>query len=174
MARNVEIKARVADRIGLERRVARLAERGPSPILQRDTFFHCAYGRLKLRDFGDGSGELIAYQRPDGSAPRLSTYLRSPTSDPASLRLALAAACGVRGEVRKRRTLYLIGATRVHLDEVDGLGDFVELEVVLREDQVAADGEALAHRLREALEIPSAALVGPAYIDLLEQKETTT
>jgi adenylate cyclase class IV len=170
MARNVEIKARVADRIGLEQGVARLAERGPTPIMQRDTFFHCAHGRLKLRDFGDGSGELIAYQRPDGNAPRLSTYLRSPTSDPTSLRLALAAACGVRGEVRKRRTLYLIGATRVHLDEVDGLG---ELEVVLREDQVAADGEALAHRLCEVLEIPSAALVGPAYIDLLEQKETT-
>ncbi len=144
MARNVEIKARVADRTALEARVAHLADSGPTSIAQRDTFFHCARGRLKLRDFGDGSGELIAYQRSDDRGPKLSTYLRAPTADPEALLAALAAACEVRGEVRKQRTLYLIGATRVHLDTVDLLGHFVELEVVLREDQSPADGDAIA------------------------------
>ena len=170
MARNVEIKARIEARAALESAVARLADSGPVAIAQDDTFFHCPHGRLKLREFADGSAELIAYDRPDTTGPKLSTYLRSAVNDPAGLRAALAAACGQRGRVRKQRTLYLIGATRVHLDVVDGLGEFIELEVVLRDDQSAAQGEALARELLAALGIADAQLVAAAYIDLLEQK----
>jgi adenylate cyclase class IV len=60
MARNIEIKARIASVAALEPAVAALADAGPTPIAQDDTFFHCAHGRLKLRVFADGSGELIA------------------------------------------------------------------------------------------------------------------
>ncbi len=169
MARNVEIKARVADLAALERAVARLADSGPSFIAQDDTFFHCAHGRLKLREFADGSAELIAYERPDTSGPKVSAYLRSPVADPGGLRGALAVACGVRGRVRKQRTLYLIGATRVHLDVVDGLGHFVELEVVLRAEQTTAQGMAVAEGLLDSLQIVRAQLVAHAYVDLLEQ-----
>ena len=171
MARNVEIKARVADIAGLERRVAALADDGPTPIAQDDTFFHCTHGRLKLREFADGSAELIAYDRPDSPRPKLSTYRRVAVPDPAALRAALAAACGVRGRVRKQRTLYLVGATRVHLDTVDGLGHFVELEVVLGEDQGMAQGEAVARNLLRSLDIAADRLVAGAYIDLLTSKD---
>ena len=173
MARNVEIKARIADISALEPAVARLADSGPALIAQDDTFFHCAHGRLKLREFADGSAERIAYERPDTSGPKVSTYLRSPVADPAGLRGALAAACGLRGRVRKQRTLYLIGPTRVHLDTVEGLGTFLELEVVLRNDQSTLQGEALARELLVAWNIAEAQLLAPAYIDLLEQKELT-
>lgn len=167
MARNVEIKARIADVAAIEPAVARLADHGPTAIAQDDTFFHCAQGRLKLRAFADGSAELIAYERPDTEGPKLSTYLRVAAADPPALRAALAAACGVRGRVRKQRTLYLVGRTRVHLDVVEGLGHFVELEVVLDETQTPAQGVAVAEGLLDALHIAPTQLVATAYVDLL-------
>lgn len=169
MACNVEIKARVADLAATERIAARLADSGPTLIAQDDTFFHCAQGRLKLREFADGSAELIAYDRPDTAGPKVSTYLRAPVADPARLRAALAAACGVRGRVRKQRTLYLIGATRVHLDAVESLGTFVELEVLLHEGQAPTQGLAVAEGLLTVLQIAPTQLVAQAYIDLLER-----
>ena len=170
MARNVEIKARIASVAALEPRVAALADTGPTPIAQDDTFFHCPHGRLKLRVFEGGHGELIAYERGDTSGPKLSDYVRVPTPEPAALREALARACGLRGRVVKQRTLYLIGPTRVHLDIVEGLGHFLELEVVLRDAESAADGEAIAHRLLAALGIGADQLLSAAYIDLLEAR----
>jgi len=80
----------------------------------------------------------------------------------------LSAALGVVGVVRKRRTLYLIGPTRVHLDEVEGLGDFVELEVVLQPDQDVSDGVATAEDLMQKLGIRPTQLIEKAYIDLLD------
>jgi predicted adenylyl cyclase CyaB len=96
--------------------------------------------------------------------------VRAPVAEPAALRDALARACGQRGRVIKQRTLYLIGATRVHLDVVEGLGHFMELEVVLREDQTLADGEAIAQQLLNTLGIQADQLLSQAYIDLLEQQ----
>lgn len=170
MARNIEIKARIASVQVLEPAVAALADSGPTPIAQDDSFFHCARGRLKLRVFAEGHGELIAYERGDSTGPKLSDYVRAPLVEPEALREALTRACGQRGRVVKQRTLYLVGATRVHLDVVEGLGHFVELEVVLRDDQNAAEGEAVAHGLLEALGITPSQLVSQAYIDLLEQR----
>lgn len=172
MARNIEIKARVPSLDALLPRVRALADRGPELIEQDDTFFACASGRLKLRMFADGSGELIAYQRPDTPGPKASDYLITPVADPASLRATLSRALGVCGRVVKQRTLFLVGRTRVHLDRVDGLGEFLELEVVLTgcedEDGVAqACGVAEAHALLRRLQVDATQLVAGAYVDLL-------
>ena len=174
MARNIEIKAQLASIAAIEAKVAALADAGPIPIAQDDTFFHCPHGRLKLRVFADGSGELIAYERSDTEGPKLSDYVRAPVAQPDALREALTRACGLRGRVVKQRTLYLIGATRVHLDVVEGLGHFLELEVVLRDDQSPAEGEAIAQRLLAAFGITPAQLRAQAYIDLLEQGAAAT
>ncbi len=170
MARNIEIKARVADRRSLEAAVAAIASAGPTLILQDDTFFSCPNGRMKLRDFMNGEGELIFYRRGDTAGPKESQYFRSPTAAVASLREALALGYGEIGRVRKRRTLYLVGRTRVHLDEVDGLGGFMELEVVLAEGEAAAAGIDEAQDLMARLGISPSALVQGAYIDLARQK----
>ena len=79
----------------------------------------------------------------------------------------LTRACGTLGRVRKRRILVLVGGTRVHLDSVEGLGDFLELEVVLRPGQTVAEGEAIARDLMAQLGVPEQALVSGAYLDLL-------
>ncbi len=169
MNRNVEIKARVADLTALRRVVEDLAEEGPEIVEQEDTFFTCRRGRLKLRRCaGSLQTELIYYERPDSRGPKESRYIVSPTSEPQGLRDVLSAALGVHGVVRKRRMVYLIGQTRVHLDQVEGLGEFVELEVVLRPDQDACDGLAIAQRLMTELGILTSQFVGTAYVDMLE------
>jgi adenylate cyclase class IV len=167
VARNVEIKARIASVEALTPIVAGLADRGPIAIAQDDTFFACADGRLKLRDFGDGTGELIFYRRDDGAGPKVSRYVRVPTFVPEALRDCLALAHGTCARVRKQRTLFVVGRTRVHLDRVDGLGDFLELEVVLDADEPADAGHAEARRLMAALGIGPADLVEGAYVDLV-------
>jgi adenylate cyclase class IV len=167
MPANVEIKATLADVPATALKVARIATTGPHALTQDDTFFACAQGRLKLREFGPSDGQLIAYRRPDRQGPKLSEYSIVPTTAPAALREALSHALGVIGRVRKHRTLYLVGRTRVHLDAVDGLGDFLELEVVLEPGEPVQVGEREARALLAALDIPTSALVPVAYIDLL-------
>lgn len=166
MPRNIEIKARIDSVEALLLRAQALADDPPQVIEQDDTFFVSIHGRLKLRDFGDGSGELIHYERADVEGPTRSDYVCAPTSDLAALRDALTRALGVAGRVRKTRTLLLAGQTRIHVDRVEGLGDFIELEVVLREGQDEAEGVAIADALCAQLGIaPSQRLAG-AYLDL--------
>ena len=170
MARNVEIKARVADLAALAARAAAIADSGPVVIAQDDTFFHCDNGRLKLRAFSDGTGELIFYRRPDQGGPKESFYVLSPTASPDTLREALTLAHGQVGRVVKQRTLFLAGRTRVHLDRVDGLGDFMELEVVLADGETLDAGVREAHELMARLGIAPESLVEGAYLDLQRQR----
>lgn len=171
MSANIEIKARVADRAALEARVRRIATEGPTEIAQDDSFLHCAHGRLKLRRFAADRGELIFYRRDDVAGPKRSYYLRSPTSDPDALLAVLTEAHGLVGRVRKQRTLYLVGRTRVHLDVVAGLGDFMELEVVLGEHEAPEAGQREAEHLMEQLGIAPADLLEGAYLDLLAARQ---
>lgn len=167
MARNVEIKARIESVESLLPRVAAIADHGPTEILQDDTFFPCPSGRLKLRAFSESSGQLIFYRRADDARPRESFFLLSPTAAPESLRDTLALAYGQSGRVRKHRTLFLVGSTRVHLDRVDGLGDFLELEVVLADHETVEEGVGTALALLTRLGISPHQLVERAYVDLL-------
>jgi adenylate cyclase class IV len=167
VARNVEFKARIGTVEALLPRAQALADGPPERIEQDDTFFACREGRLKLRDFGTGHGELIYYERPDAGGPKVSDYVRAATAEPAALREALARAHGVIGRVRKSRWLLLAGQTRIHLDRVEGLGDFLELEVVLRDGQSEAEGAAIAHALLGQLGIDAARGLSGAYLDLL-------
>ncbi|KAM3832777.1 uncharacterized protein M6D78_010768 isoform 2-T3 [Vipera latastei] len=129
MPANVEIKARVQDVAQLISRVEQLSGSSSSLILQTDTFFLVPHGRLKIRDFRDGRGQLVFYDRPNSTAPKLSRFTISPTDDPRGLVEALSQGLGKQGVVKKERHLYRVGQTRVHVDRVEGLGDFVELEL---------------------------------------------
>ena len=166
MARNVEIKARIAGVAALAPLAARLADAGPTLIEQDDTFFACPNGRLKLRDQFAAGAELIFYQRADQSGPKESFYLRVAVPDPKALRELLQAAHGQTGRVRKRRMLYLVGRTRIHLDVVEGLGEFLELEVVLRDEESAGEGIAEAEKIMAQLGVLPQQLIQGAYVDL--------
>jgi len=174
MARNIEIKARVDDLAAVQDLAEALADGPAETFTQDDTFFAVPAGRLKLRVFADGTGQLIHYQRADEGGPKLSDYVITPVAEPDSLREALTRACGQLGRVRKQRTLLLAGQTRIHLDRVEGLGDHLELEVVLRDDQTIAAGQSIALDLMGRLQVPSSALLTGAYLDMLRQRAAAT
>ncbi len=173
MARNIEIKARVEHMATLMARTAAIADQGPVDLLQDDTFFVCPTGRLKLRSFVTGEGELIFYRRADLPGPKESFYLRSPISTPGALRECLSLAYGQAGRVQKHRTVYFAGRTRIHLDRVLGLGEFMELEVVLDEHESSEAGLHQAHALMARLGVAPSQLVAGAYVDLLAQQGPT-
>ncbi len=168
MKRNVEIKAWVRDEVDFARRAREIAGAAPEVIVQADTFFNSPRGRLKLRRLSPERSELIYYERSDASGPKTSNYGIVSIDDPDGLTAALSGALGLRGEVRKTRRLFMAGRTRIHLDEVAGLGTFMELEVVLDDDEDIAAGEAEAHDLMVRLGVGADDLVEGAYIDLLE------
>lgn len=170
MARNIELKARVRDWDRQRALAATLSDRPAEQLDQEDTFFQVPHGRLKLRVEAPDAGELIYYERADAPHVRVSDYARVPTTAPAALAHALGKALGVRGVVRKRRTLYRVGRTRLHFDEVDGLGQFMEIEVVLRADEGSAAAEAEARALCAALGIDAADIIAGAYVDLLARR----
>lgn len=174
MARNVEIKARVSSVEAIRQKAAAFADKGPIEITQDDTFFRCESGRLKLRAFSPDQGELIFYRRADEQGPKESFYVLSPTSAPDTLRESLSLAYGQAGRVRKHRTLFHAGRTRIHLDQVDGLGSFVEIEVVLEDGEATENGIREANILMERLGIQPAQLIRGAYVDLLEQRASKT
>jgi adenylate cyclase len=168
MNRNMEIKARVGDLESLRARVEAIADSGPVIIHQVDTFFNCRHGRLKLREERGENGQLIFYVRPDSREPAESLYSLTEVPDSLGLLQVLSKAMGVKIVVNKVRTLYRIGRTRVHLDQVEGLGTFMELEVVLGPDESLSEGTDIARDLMDRLGIGGEDLVEAAYADLLQ------
>ena len=171
MAANIEIKARARNWQEQRARAASLSETPVKEIRQRDVFFCTEHGRLKLRVLGPERAQLVYYERADVAGPKRSHYLISETAEPASMEAVLSAALGLRGVVSKVRLLYQVGNTRIHLDQVEGLGGFLELEAVLSDEQSAADGELAVADLLIELGIEDDDLIHVAYIDLLEACE---
>jgi predicted adenylyl cyclase CyaB len=171
--RNLEAKYRAPDLSLVESRCAALGARLAVDLRQADHFFSHGKGttrRLKLREFDPRHGELISYQRADANHPRCSDYLIYETAAPEALREVLAHALGAGPVVAKRRRVYLFGATRIHLDEVEGLGTFVEIETVLAEEAdsgAAAEFETVAN----ALGLTADRIVPGAYVDLLAERQ---
>jgi predicted adenylyl cyclase CyaB len=168
MPANIEIKARARDFEELRRRAESLSDIPVEVIPQEDIFFNTEKGRLKLRVLALNRGQLIYYTRPDQEGPKRSEYHIYETVEPADLRRLLELAYGMRGVVKKTRYLYRVGQTRVHLDDVEGLGQFMELEVVMGEGQSDAEGQAIAEDLMSRLGVERGDLLEGAYMDLLQ------
>ena len=168
MARNVEIKARIENVALLRPDSCGAGHRAGRWKWPRTTPFSIAStGRLKLRAFSNDAGELIFYRRVNQAGPKESFYIRSPTSSPETLRESLSLAYGQIGRIRKYRTLFLVGRTRVHLDRVEGLGHFLELEVMLVDDESAEQGIREASQLMDQLGVQPEQLIEGAYLDLM-------
>lgn len=179
---NFEFKARLHDMQHVKAALLTRAANFAGVLQQTDTYFHVSGGRLKLREIVYESQtapapqraeiQLIFYQRPDHAAVKRSDYHIAPIGDAVTLREVLALALGVRVIVKKRRTLYLLpmkngGNIRIHLDQVEGLGDFVEVEAVAPADEFSAAAEAEAQDLLQAFHITENELISGSYADLL-------
>ncbi len=184
MKRNLEIKARCGDLAAAARTAVELPAELHGVEWQRDVYFACPVGRLKLRirrptDGGLAAGqflppgglvgevcELIGYRRGDAARPRASDYRIVPVPDGPAMEAVLRDGLGVAGEVVKRRTVYLYRNVRIHLDEVEGLGAFIEFEAVLASPADEAAAPALVAELMAAFEIGPDDLLAGSYADL--------
>lgn len=165
--RNVELKARDPDPARTLALALQAGAEDLGEITQRDTYFSGARERLKLREQEPGDSELIAYGRPDETQARVSEYRRVPVDDAQALREALDAGLGTLVIVEKRRRLLLLDGVRIHLDEVEGLGSFLELEAVAPEGSDLSAERDKVERLRGELGVDDANLVAAGYADLL-------
>jgi predicted adenylyl cyclase CyaB len=159
--RNLEIKATCPDPEAARKAARRLAGPPAATLHQVDTYFSIPTGRLKLREIDTTSAELIYYDRPDDPAVRISRYHIAPVTDPAALKRLLSAALGIRAVVRKRRELFLYENVRIHLDTVEKLGNFIELEAVLSGHVGQAESQPRLELVARALDIrPEQRLAG--------------
>ena len=166
MASNIEIKARARDWDELHRRAAALSAAPAELLEQDDTFYRSPRGRLKLRVLGPSRAELIYYERADEACARPSFYTVAPVADAAALDQALSAALGALGRVEKRRWLYRVGQTRIHLDEVSGLGRFIEIEYVLQPGEEHENGLRVVAELLARLGVLNEDLLSKPYLEL--------
>ncbi len=163
---NIEIKTRCPDLSTVRQQLAKQGLAPATRMRQVDTYFHAPHGRLKMREIDGREAQLIQYHRSDETAAHPSDYVIAPVSDPDRLKEALARALGIRGVVEKTRELYLWNHTRIHLDEVMGLGCFLELETVVT-DQTQADAARECRDVQAALGIVAEDLVAGSYADML-------
>lgn len=168
--RNLEAKFRLANLAWARARAEAAGFGFAATLLQRDTFFAVPHGKLKLREEAGGA-TLIHYQREDARGFDLSNYTIVRLTDAGATRAMLEAALGIIAEVRKRRTLLLRENIRLHLDEVEQLGAFGEIEAVLAaRDSVENSAEAAHFALRRilaTLEVRTGDLIGVSYFELI-------
>ena len=167
MPRNIELKVRCADLGAAEATCERLGAQRQWTRRQTDLYFAVPDGRLKLRTETPGEAMLVAYHRPDAPAPRDSHYEVTPVRDADAERASLEAEFGIRTQVDKTRTLYLLEHVRIHLDDVAGLGTFIEFEAVMDPGRDDAATHALLARLRAEFAIADEDLLPGSYSDML-------
>ncbi|CAG7818632.1 unnamed protein product [Allacma fusca] len=178
MPTNIEVKARMtisherAIEIALELSQSHIPE--ISTLIQEDIFFHCNHGRLKLRRETQEDSEtavLIAYERPDVVGPKRSDYVKTSIPEPDELEDALTRSLGVKERVSKTRLLSIVERdglkSRIHLDDVDGLGHFIEFEVLIDDEKDLEKGEEFAKYLCAAFNIKDGDHVDGAYVDAI-------
>ena len=171
-SRNIEIKA-VSGNFSEQQKIAEsLSSATPEVLNQEDHYFNNPKGRLKLRITAGERGQLIYYERPDETGPKVSSYQIYETDFPEYLLDILSSSCGLRNSVRKTRYLYIYENTRIHLDMVEKLGEFIELEVIMGVEDKYEEGKMKANYLIERLGISEEDLIECSYIDLLEAGES--
>jgi adenylate cyclase class IV len=176
MVRNLELK--VAMDAGAFAEVVRRARfLGESRVVRQvDTYFAVPTGRLKLRETSEGEArhaELIGYSRPDEAGARWSEYYRAEFQPEqiAPLIAMMQKTIGVRTVVAKEREVVVTRRTRIHLDTVDQLGHFVELETVVGEDAGDSGADAELADVVAMLGLGEHRIVAGSYSDLIELEE---
>ena len=168
MIRNVEIKARSHDLNKIRNILQALGSDCKGVDHQIDTYFRVQDGRLKLRQ-GNIENALIFYRRPDQSGPKQSDVLLYPTEDGGVTLLSmLEASIGIYVQVDKMREIHFIGNVKFHLDEVKGLGTFVEIEAIDEDGSIGTEQllSQCQHYLQQ-FEIRDSELLQDSYSDQL-------
>ena len=167
MPRNLELKATLPSVETARAAARRCGAQFESVLNQEDTYFNVGRGRLKLRVIEREGAELIYYERPETDLERWSTYSTVRIGDPDTLKRQLSSALGIRVVVKKKRELFLLDGARIHIDEVEGLGTFLEFEVPVRDE---ADAVRAMKYLRVQFMVEEASIFTQSYSDLILAK----
>jgi len=163
----VEIKARCTDPEEMAVIIRKLGAEFKGRQSQVDTFYRVPHGRLKLRR-SESEECLIGYRRPDHRGPKHCLVNLYPCRDTGQLDRVLSDALGVRIVVKKERDIYRLGDTKFPLDNVEGLGSFVEIEVLGRRGVDSVDKlRAACEKYLGLLGIRREDLIAESYGDML-------
>jgi len=165
---NLEFKARLASLKTAHRLAQELTTRAPLREFQVDTYFRAPRGRLKLREIDQCRGLLIWYQRADQAVARESHYHLAEITDVAAIIQLLSAVLGIRCRVEKQRTVYWYENVRIHLDEVERLGTFIEFEAVITTEAERAAAAGQLEFLSTDFKINANDVLTMSYGDMLE------
>lgn len=168
MGKNIEIKARCDNLYDFKSKLLQLPVTFEGEDFQVDTFFKVSKGRLKLRESSLSGNVLIPYLRPDQKGPIQSDYDLIKISNPQKLKFLLTEILGIKGEVRKKRAIYYFENVRIHLDEVEKLGNFIEFEAVVDDKEAINENEKKVQWLLNYFNINNDKLIDAAYMDLLQ------
>ncbi len=164
--KNLEFKANCDSLDVLRERLVNCQAEHRRTMKQLDTYFNVPEGRLKLREIDAHKAELIYYVRSDLAESRYSNYQICDIPEPVAFKQIATTAWGVRSVVEKQRELWMFGDTRIHLDQVKNLGQFVELETVIR-NQTEEEAQAEHQLVKDTLGIREQDLVSVSYSDLV-------
>lgn len=165
--RNVEIKARFRRSRKTDSILRQFRARRTLAEDQVDTYYDVSRGRMKVREHADGSAELIHYLREETEGPRISHHEIVPLKKTDPVKRILEREHGIRAVVRKHREVWMWRNVRIHFDRVEGLGRFIEFEVVLREGDTEKEGREKAELLMSAFGITDRDLIYQSYEDFL-------
>jgi predicted adenylyl cyclase CyaB len=172
MAKNLEIKAFCPDLEETEAIVKKIATDFLGLDTQTDTYFYTKSGRIKFRESSLSGFYLIPYLRPDQTDAKLSLYAKIDVLDAANVKSLFEQLLGVQSIVKKKRAIYLYENVRIHLDEVEGLGTFLEFEAVF-DDKNNFDEEKQKDKvdyLMQKLDVKKEMLIAASYENLLQDK----
>jgi len=175
--RNLELKSRYHNVEKLRNLAREIGAEYQKTMRQTDTYFAVKdrfasplrsepKGRLKLRETDGEPAQLVYYEREDKQASSHSNYLICEISNPVDFKKVMIAAFGLKVEVIKSRELWMFRSTRIHIDEVNGLGHFVELETVI-DKQTDKEAQKEHQFVKEKLEIDDAKLIAFSYGDMI-------
>jgi len=141
-----------------------LCPRSQKILLQHGVYYNVPNGRLKLRIINTSEAELIYYSRPDKKGSRYSDYFVLPVANPKLLHTLCPTALGQKVVVKKKRRFFLYKNARIHLDDVCGLGTFIEFEILVKYGKRQA--QTLLKFLSDKFEIKRSATIAISYSDL--------
>jgi predicted adenylyl cyclase CyaB len=170
MGLNIEIKVRHSDLNTVEEIILKNKWPAGGIELQKDTFFNVPNGRLKLREINDEQAVLIPYLRPDSDKPRHAEYVLLKADDPDQTVDILKRMLGIRLIVKKKRRIFFYENVRIHLDWVDSLGSFIELEGVITKKEEQEKTHAKVLWLMKMFDIKPENIIKEAYVDIMERR----
>lgn len=168
--KNIELKIKIDKISALERSLIRIGAKRVGVLIQIDIYYYSKSGRLKMREINNKEFQLIHYLRPDSSTHKISQYqiVEFDKISGKTMENILQDVLGVMVVVKKKRILWMYGNTRIHLDKVEGLGEFLELESVVKDGVAAARKE--YDYLMKVLNLNSYPKEKKSYSDLLLKK----